>query len=82
MNSEQRFPQPQQPSELTPRQRAFFEYLCNRAVNGQSTPSLRQAAEDLGVSHTAVANKLREYRIPKPGESVSGLTPPVDSAAE
>ena len=45
-------------------------------------PSSRQLAKRLGISHTAVANKLREYQIPKPGESVSGLTPPVDSAAE
>ncbi len=31
-------------------------------------PSSRQLAKRLGLSHTAVANKLREYQIHKPGD--------------
>lgn len=33
-----------------------------------SYPSTRQLAKKLGLSHTAVANKLREYGIGKPGK--------------
>ena len=33
-----------------------------------SYPSTRQLAKKLGLSHTAVANKLREYGISKPGK--------------
>ena len=44
---------------LTPRQREFFDYLQSRMEAGQDAPSLRAAAEELGVSHTAVAGLLQ-----------------------
>ena len=44
---------------LTPRQREFFDYLRGRMEAGQDAPSLRAAAEELGVSHTAVAGLLQ-----------------------
>lgn len=46
--------------ELTEKQDFFLEYLKNRiAVDGRA-PSLREAADDLGVSHTAVAQMLQQ----------------------
>ena len=44
---------------LTRRQREFFDYLQSRMEAGQDAPSLRASAEDLGVSHTAVAGLLQ-----------------------
>ena len=44
---------------LTRRQREFFDYLRGRMEAGQDAPSLRTAAEELGVSHTAVAGLLQ-----------------------
>ena len=44
---------------LTQRQREFFDYLQSRMEAGQDAPSLRTAAEELGVSHTAVAGLLQ-----------------------
>ena len=44
---------------LTRRQREFFDYLRSRKEAGQDAPSLRAAAEELGVSHTAVAGLLQ-----------------------
>ena len=44
---------------LTRRQREFFDYLRSRMEAGQDAPSLRTAAEELGVSHTAVAGLLQ-----------------------
>ena len=44
---------------LTQRQREFFDYLRVRMEAGQDAPSLRTAAEELGVSHTAVAGLLQ-----------------------
>ena len=44
---------------LTRRQREFFDYLQSRMEADQDAPSLRAAAEDLGVSHTAVAGLLQ-----------------------
>ena len=44
---------------LTPRQREFFDYLQSRMEAGQDAPSLRAAAEEMGVSHTAVAGLLQ-----------------------
>ena len=44
---------------LTQRQRECFDYLRNRMEAGQDAPSLRTAAEELGVSHTAVAGLLQ-----------------------
>lgn len=49
---------PQPPSDLTPRQKEFFDYLSTRAKEGAGVPSLRKAAEDLGISHSAVASLL------------------------
>ena len=44
---------------LTRRQREFFDYLQSRMEADQDAPSLRTAAEELGVSHTAVAGLLQ-----------------------
>ena len=44
---------------LTQRQREFFDYLQSRMEAGQDAPSLRAAAEEMGVSHTAVAGLLQ-----------------------
>ncbi|OGR05245.1 MAG: repressor LexA [Deltaproteobacteria bacterium RIFOXYD12_FULL_50_9] len=41
--------------ELTPKQQQFFDYLADRMAGQGSSPSLRQAAVALGVSHAAVA---------------------------
>jgi repressor LexA len=49
-------------STLTTRQRDFFSYLQNRISSGGGTPSLRRAAEDLGISHTAVASLLQSLQ--------------------
>lgn len=46
-------------SELTPRQRQFLDYLQRTIRRTGKPPSLRQAALDLGVSHTAVAQSLK-----------------------
>lgn len=48
-----------QPDELTPRQQQLFEYLRQQIDGGQGSPSLRRVAEDLGISHTAVASLLQ-----------------------
>lgn len=48
----------QQKLPLTPRQREFLDYLKNRRISGEDPPSLRKAAEDLNISHTAVAGLL------------------------
>jgi len=47
---------------LTPRQREFFEYLRDRITSNEGPPSLRQAAEELHISHTAVASLLQALR--------------------
>jgi repressor LexA len=47
---------------LTARQQDFFNYLQSRINSGGSTPSLRRAAEDLGISHTAVASLLQSLQ--------------------
>lgn len=41
--------------ELTQKQHEFFSYLKQQLHRAGKIPSLRQAAKDLGVSHTAVA---------------------------
>jgi repressor LexA len=46
-------------SELTPRQKSFMEYLQREILRRGKTPSLRQAAEDMGVSHAAVAQLIK-----------------------
>jgi len=46
--------------DLTDKQQSFFEYLSERLEEDGRIPSLRQAAQDLGVSHTAVAQLLAQ----------------------
>ena len=45
--------------DLTPRQTKFLQYLEKRMAGTGKTPSLREAAEDTGVSHAAVAQLIR-----------------------
>jgi repressor LexA len=45
--------------QLTPRQQQLLEYFQRRIAALGAPPSLRQAAADLGVSHTAIAQSLR-----------------------
>lgn len=47
---------------LTARQREFFDYLHERMNSGEGAPSLRKAAENLGISHTAVASLLQSLQ--------------------
>lgn len=44
--------------ELTEKQQRFFSYLTDRIAEDGRVPSLREAARDLGVSHTAVAQLM------------------------
>lgn len=44
--------------DLTPRQARLLQYLQQTIARKTKAPSLRQAAADLGVSHTAVAQML------------------------
>jgi len=46
--------------ELTQRQQYFFSYLKERIAAEGQAPSLRQAAADMGVSHTAVAQMIQQ----------------------
>ncbi|MFO7713520.1 transcriptional repressor LexA [Desulfosarcina sp.] len=46
-------------SELTPGQRRLFDYLKNTIQRTGSAPSLRQTAQNLGVSHAAVSQRLK-----------------------
>lgn len=46
--------------ELTDKQQQFFEYLQERMDEEGRIPSLRQAAVELGVSHTAVAQMMNQ----------------------
>ncbi len=46
------------PAPLTEKQKKFFTYLKGKLADGGYTPSLRQAAAELGISHTAVASLL------------------------
>ena len=45
--------------ELTDKQQRFLDYLEHRVERTGNIPSLRRAAADLGVSHTAVAQMLK-----------------------
>jgi repressor LexA len=47
------------PEDLTPKQRHLLEYLKAGVARYGNSPSLRQAAADLGVSHAAVAQLVR-----------------------
>ncbi len=44
--------------ELTDKQDQFLQYLKERIEEDGRAPSLRQAAQDMGISHTAVAQIL------------------------
>ncbi|NNF98656.1 MAG: transcriptional repressor LexA [Desulfobacteraceae bacterium] len=46
-------------TELTPRQQQLLDYLETRISTKGKAPSLREAADAMGVSHTAVAQSLR-----------------------
>lgn len=46
-------------ARLTPKQKHFLAYLQREIRRLSRTPSLRQAALDLGVSHAAVAQSLK-----------------------
>lgn len=46
-------------SSLTPKQKRLLDYLRDRVAETGIFPSLRQAADDLGISHTAVAQTLK-----------------------
>ncbi len=48
-----------QQTSLTPRQQEFFIFLQNAQRRNGTIPSLRSAAQELGISHTAVAGLLR-----------------------
>jgi len=50
---------PRRQNDLTPRQREIFDYLQQRITRGQGVPSLRTAAGELRISHTAVASLLQ-----------------------
>ncbi len=49
----------QQQLALTSRQREFYDYLRNCIGSGAGSPSLRKAAEDLKITHTAVAGLVQ-----------------------
>jgi repressor LexA len=44
--------------ELTPKQQRFFNYLEREIVRTGKTPSLRQSAVDMGVSHSAISQLI------------------------
>jgi len=44
--------------ELTPRQQQFHNYLQREITRTGKAPSLRQAAQELGISHTAVSQLI------------------------
>ena len=46
-------------SDLTPKQERFLSYLQGAITRDGQPPSLRQAAVDLGVSHSAVSQSLK-----------------------
>jgi repressor LexA len=46
-------------AKLTPKQERFWAYLQEIAAREGQVPSLRRAAQDLGISHAAVAQHLR-----------------------
>ncbi len=46
--------------ELTETQKRFFDYLAERIAQEGRAPSLRQAAADMQVSHTAVAQLISQ----------------------
>ena len=53
------YPRHMMKSLLTPKQQRLLDYLQEWSARSGESPSLRQAAQDLGVSHTAVAQTLK-----------------------
>lgn len=45
--------------ELTPKQQRFFNYLEREIVKTGKTPSLRQSAAEMGVSHAAISQLIK-----------------------
>lgn len=75
-------------SELTPSQQRLFDYLKMTIEATGSAPTLRQAAQDLGVSHTAISQglKLLEHKgmVRRQGRysrAIHLLTPAGETAA-
>ena len=46
-------------TELTPKQRRFLDYLNREIARIGRAPSLRQAAAEMGVSHSAISQLIR-----------------------
>lgn len=46
-------------ADLTSKQKRLLDYLRQRVTETSVFPSLRQAAQDLGISHTAVAQMIK-----------------------
>jgi repressor LexA len=46
-------------SELTPKQKKFLAYLQKTILQQGKAPSLRQAAEEMGTSHAAIAQMIK-----------------------
>jgi repressor LexA len=46
-------------SELTSKQRKFLVYLQKNILQQGKAPSLRQAAEEMGISHAAIAQMIK-----------------------
>lgn len=51
--------------DLTTKQQQFFEYLQEKIIENGSAPSLREAADDLGVSRNAVAQLIGQLERKK-----------------
>lgn len=51
--------------DLTKKQQSFFEYLQEKITDDGRAPSLREAAEDLGVSRNAVAQLIGQLERKK-----------------
>ena len=45
--------------EVTPRQQLFLNYLEKEVTRTGKSPSLRQAASDMGVSHAAISQLIK-----------------------
>jgi repressor LexA len=45
--------------ELTPKQQRFFNYLEREIVRTGKAPSLRQSADEMGVSHAAISQLIK-----------------------
>lgn len=47
------------PPELTPKQKEFMNYLEKQIIQTGKAPSLRQAADDMNVSHAAISQIIK-----------------------